>query len=509
MFDLIRANKRRSMVLVICMLLLLLSLGFLVGAALLPGVGMAMQQQGAPQAQQQFQFDPTGGFIGMAIAGVIWIVQALVAYFSGDAILLRAAGARKIEKEDAPQLFNVVEEMTIASQLSKMPDVYIIEDRAMNAFAAGRKEETAKVAITSGLLERLNRDQLQGVMAHEIAHIKHRDVLFMTMIGVMVGTIILLSDLFLRSLWYSSATRGRRYGGSKKGGGGQLQIILIVLAILLAILAPILAQFIYFACSRRREYLADAGAAVYTRYPEGLASALEVLSGDSAPLQRANRATAPMYIVNPLRGATAFSLHATHPPTKERIQILRSMAGGVSYANYQAAWRQQDRGAKMPRSIVQGEQAVPMREADPSSKQDSKKSQQQRMRETGDMLRSMHHFLFIPCACGTRIKLPPEWKKETAKCPRCKRVHTVPAAHLATAAAAGEILTRQSERDGFTREQPSRADASPEPLAIEKKRGEWQTFQCSCGRTKNLAPSFEAPRTRYSGCGREIRVNLI
>jgi heat shock protein HtpX len=498
MFELIRANKRRSAVLVVVMLAVLLTLGFTIGAAVMP-------------TTDGVTFDPTAGFIGLLVAGVIWIVQSLVAYYKGDSILLAASGARRIEKEDAPQLFNVVEEMTIASQLSRVPDIYIIDDPAMNAFAAGRKEETAKVAITSGLLERLNRDQLQGVMAHEIAHIKHRDVLFMTMVGIMLGTIIILSEVFLRMLRHGLAGGGRRYsGGGKRGGANGIQIAFFVIAIVLAIIAPLLAQIIYFACSRRREYLADAGAAVYTRYPEGLASALEVLSGSgNPPLKRATRATAPMYIVNPLQGIKAWSLHATHPPTKDRIQVLRSMAGGVSYAKYQEAWRQvEGRGAAMPASLTK-EAAAPARAADPASAAQSEKDTRQRMRETGDLLRSMNHFLFIPCACGMKMKLPPDWKKETATCPRCHRVNSVPVAQLATAAAAGELLRRQAGPGGFTQEEPGAPQGDAPPLAVEKKRGAWMTFKCTCGATKNLSPTFNAPRTRCASCGKDIAIRVV
>ncbi|MBI1320684.1 MAG: M48 family metalloprotease [Candidatus Hydrogenedens sp.] len=497
MFELIRANKRRSAVLVVVMLLILLALGFTLGLAMAPPV-------------DPDYIDPTGGFIGLFVAGVIWIVQSLVAYFKGDSILLAVSGARKIEKEDAPQLFNVVEEMTIAAQLSKMPDIYIIADPSMNAFAAGRSEATAKVAITSGLLERLNRDELQGVIAHEISHIKHRDVLFMTLVGVMVGTIIILSDLFLRTMRYGMfRSSGSRYGSSKRssGGGNGLQLALIVLAIVLALVAPIVAQLLYFACSRRREYLADAGAAVYTRYPEGLASALEVLSGTNPPLQRANRAVAPMYIVNPLHGMQAWSLHATHPPTADRIRVLRSLAGGVSYAKYVEAWQQVDRGAGVPKSML-AEQAAPIRAADPAAK--SAKDVQQRARETGDLLRSVSNFIFIPCVCGMKIKLPPEWKKETATCPRCKRVHTVPVAQLAQAAAAGEILRRQAQPGGFTKDiDDTKPAAGKTPALIQKKRGEWMSFKCPCGTTKNLSPTFDAPQTRCASCGRNIAVEVV
>ncbi len=501
MWELINANKRRSVVLVVAMFFLLASLGFLIGMAVFPGNVEALDSG--------FPLDPTGGMIGIAVAAAIWIVQALIAYFTGDAILLAASGARKIEKEDHPRLFNVVEEMVIASRLPKMPEVYIIEDPAMNAFAAGRKPETAKVAITTGLLERLNRDQLQGVMAHEIAHVVHRDVLFMTMLGVMLGTIVLLSELVLRSMRHMALGGGSRYGGSRKGkGGGGAQIVLLVLVVVLAILAPIIAQVIYFACSRRREYLADAGAAVYTRYPEGLASALEVLAGQHNKLQRVSKATAPMFIVNPLNPTARgmMGIMSTHPPTDKRIAVLRSIAQGVSYGTYQSAWSKLDRGAKMPASLA-SEAVVPVRGAGAEAQQEQaarNAEARERKRDTGDMMRKLHDFIFIPCGCGTRIKLPPEWKEPEVKCPKCGLSHAVPLAGLAATAA---IL--QERGVGGGQEIPFAQARNAGRQVVEKPRAAWVTVQCRCGQKKNLGPGFDAPTTRCQQCGNDIEVRII
>ncbi|GAI58015.1 unnamed protein product, partial [marine sediment metagenome] len=196
----------------------------------------------------------------------------------------------------------------------KMPDIYIIDDPALNAFATGRDPNRAAVAITSGLLQKLNRDQLQGVIAHEISHIKNRDVLLMAMSSVLLGTIVILAWYATRILFFSSMAGGRR---SSSSGGGSGQLIILAVGIVLIILAPIMAQLIYFAISRKREYLADASSALYTRYPEGLASALEKLAASTSQLKSANKATAPMYIINPFRkkGMQASNLTSTHPPT--------------------------------------------------------------------------------------------------------------------------------------------------------------------------------------------------
>ncbi len=284
----------------------------------------------------------------------------LVAFFQGDSIILGMAHARKIKPEDYPRLYNVVEEMKIASGLEKMPDIYIIDDPALNAFATGRDPNKASVAITSGLLQKLNRDELQGVMGHEISHVRNRDVLLMAITTVMLGTIVILAWYASRFLIFGGmGTRSRR--SSSSGGGGYAQIIILAVGLILIILAPIAAQLIYYAVSRKREYLADASSALYTRYPEGLASALEKLA-TGPELKSANKATAPMYITNPFKtGKRALSdLTSTHPPLADRIRILRAMAG-VSYADYDKAYRQVRGKGIVPAAVAASAGAVGLR----------------------------------------------------------------------------------------------------------------------------------------------------
>jgi heat shock protein HtpX len=287
------------------------------------------------------------GLAGMAIAGVVWGIMSLVAMFQGDSILLGVAGARKIKKEDNPRLYNVVEEMSIAAGLPKVPDVYIVDDPALNAFATGRDPNKSAVAITSGLLEKLNRDELQGVIAHEIGHIKNRDVSLMAISAVMLGAIVMLSWYASRTLFF---TGGRRRSSRDSGGGAN---IIAIIGLVLIILAPIFAQLIHLAVSRKREYLADASSALYTRYPEGLASALEKMTNSSTQVRTANQATAPMYTISPFTksGASLSSLMSTHPPIADRIRILRAM-GGNSYQNYEAAYEQVRKGRIIPKSAL-------------------------------------------------------------------------------------------------------------------------------------------------------------
>jgi heat shock protein HtpX len=204
------------------------------------------------------------GIGGLIIALLVWAVLNLIAYFDGDNILLSISGAKKINYDDHPRLYNIVEEVKIASGLERMPDIYIIDDPALNAFATGRDPNRASVAITSGLLQKLNRDELQGVIAHEISHIKSRDVLLMAFCSILLGAIVILAWYVSRIMFYGGM-------GSRRGsrGGGRGQVIILAVAIVMMILAPIIAQLIYFAISRRREYLADASGALYTRYPGG------------------------------------------------------------------------------------------------------------------------------------------------------------------------------------------------------------------------------------------------
>ncbi|HOZ49583.1 MAG TPA: M48 family metallopeptidase [Candidatus Hydrogenedentes bacterium] len=379
-------------------------------AALLLGLGYTIGEAVVPQ----------GGFIGLAVAGAVWAVMSLMAYFQGGNILLAVSGGKEITHDDHPQLFNVVEEMKIAAALPRMPKVYIVNDMAMNAFATGRSPDKAAVAVTAGLLGKLNRDELQGVIAHEMSHIVNRDVLLMSMAGVLLGTIVMVSEIFLRGLWHSGGGRSRRYQSSR--GGGQAQVVMMVVALVLAILAPILAKLIYFAISRRREYLADANAVVLTRYPEGLARALERIGGDSAILAHGNRATAPMYIKNPLKGAArhATSLTSTHPPIEERIRILRSIGGNVSYAEYRNAWAEiAGKGrAHMPASVLAQDNEAEVRKTREGAPESGGRRQ---LRDAGDLVRKLNGFTFLACACGLRFKLPPDYPHDAVKCPRCGR----------------------------------------------------------------------------------------
>jgi len=407
MWELIRANKRNSIILMTLMAAVLLLLGFIIGLSF---------------------FGPDGGFLGLIIAAAIWLLLTMISFSSGDQILLAASKAQPITHDVHPQLFNVVEEMKIAAALPAMPKIYIIPDPSPNAFATGRSPKSASVAVTAGLLGRLNRDELQGVIAHEISHILHRDILFVTLAGIMLGSIVLLSQVFLRSMFYSSMVGSRRRYSAGRGGGGQAQLIMLIIAIICAILAPIMAYLLYFALSRRREYLADAGAARLTRYPEGLAGALEKIANDKSPqLATANKVTAPMYIVNPFKKKKQMKLSdltSTHPPISERIRILRNMTHGASFKDYSDSFSNVTKAKTVIPPAALTKEAVALRQAGAEAKK--KQRLQTQMRQVGDIMRRVNQFVFLTCLCGLKLKIPPNYKRDKVTCPRCKRILDMP-----------------------------------------------------------------------------------
>lgn len=401
MWEIIRANERKSAILIILMGILLVGLGFGLGY-MLGGMETAIW--------------------GVIIASGIWLLQLLISFAAGKDIMLSTSGAREVSPDVHPQLYNVVEEMRIAAGMTTTPKVYIINSEMPNAFAAGMKPEKSVIAVTAGLLGRMNRDELQGVVAHEMSHIINRDIRFMTIAGVMLGTIVLLAEIAMRSMIFAGGS-SRRSSNSNSGGGAG-QIILIVVVILVAILAPIMAQLMYFAISRKREYLADASAARLTRYPEGLASALEKISMSDAQITTANKVTAPMYIVNPLNRTKTKKVSdwsSTHPPISERIRILRAMAGGAGYSNYEQAYASVKSGSHvMPASALTDAEAIPLRDGTVAGLDEKSVA-----RATGDIMMTVDKFRFINCSCGMKIKIPPTFRQSQLSCPRCGSKHSL------------------------------------------------------------------------------------
>ena len=257
----------------------------------------------------------------VVIAVIFSLFMNFFSYWFSDKIVLAMSGAHPIKREENLEFHRIVENLCITAGL-KMPKLYVINDESPNAFATGRNQEHSAVAVTSGLLQILNKNELEGVIAHELSHIGNKDILISTIVVILVGFVALLSDFFLRAQFF----RGRR---DSREGGGQAQLIMMLVGIVLAILAPIVAMIIQLAISRKREFLADASGTLLTRYPEGLASALEKISQNTTPLSRINKATAHLYISSPLKGGQSAGwlgkLFMTHPPAEERIRALRGM----------------------------------------------------------------------------------------------------------------------------------------------------------------------------------------
>lgn len=292
MYEHISSNLWRSRVLVVLFVAILAGMGYLFA-----------EVTGYPEI--------------LPLAVVFAVLSAIGSYYYSDKIVIAMSRARPATREEYAHLVNSVEGLALAAGIP-VPKIYVIDDTAPNAFATGRDPEHGVIAVTTGLLQKLNRVELEGVIAHEMSHIKDYDIRLMTLVAVLAGTVVLLSDWMMRTFWWGGGRRRRQSGGG---------LIVLLIALVAAILAPIVATLIQLAISRKREFLADAQGAMLTRYPEGLASALEKIAADTEPLEVANKATAHMYIVNPLKdiGGTLSSLFSTHPPIEERVRRLREM----------------------------------------------------------------------------------------------------------------------------------------------------------------------------------------
>jgi len=294
-YEEISANRRMTFFLFVVFFFLIIALGFIASLII-------------------------GSYFITPIFGVFAIIYILISYYNSDRIVTAISGAKPADEKRFKQLHNIVDEMAIAAGIPK-PRVYVIEDTAINAFATGRDPAHSVVCVTTGAVQFLSREELTGVVGHELSHIRNQDIKVMTIAAILVGLAVLLSDFLLRYMLWG----GR--GESRDSKGGAIMIVLVVVGVLLAILTPIIAQVINFAISRKREYLADASSAQLTRYPQGLADALRKIAADKEPLEAANKATAHLYIANPLKGQKLWmqSLFSTHPPIETRIERLMKM----------------------------------------------------------------------------------------------------------------------------------------------------------------------------------------
>ena len=292
-YDFISSNKRKSAVLMVIFFAFVLGIGYLL----------------------DYRYEFGGGAI--AFAAIYASVSGLVGYFSGDKIALRVSGAKPVTETDNPYLYRMVDNLCITTG-TPTPKVHVIDDPAINAFATGRDPEHASIAVTTGALKKLENEELEGVLAHELSHVRNYDIRLMTLVIILVGMISILSDFFFRSMIFGGNRRVR----DRDNGG-----LLMIIGLVLMILAPLISQLIRLAVSRRREFLADSSAVLITRFPEGLARALDKIRQDNQPMQRKSTATAHLFIANPLNGNAVTKLFSTHPPIEDRIAALRTMGG--------------------------------------------------------------------------------------------------------------------------------------------------------------------------------------
>jgi len=460
MWELIEKNKRKSLLVLILMFILMTALSGAIGLSIEPNYGL---------------------YWGAAFGILLWAVQSLVAYFLGDDIVLHFNMAVVVTPESSPQLYNIVEEMKIAAGLAVMPEIYIVQSQGMNAFATGIRPNKTAICVTSGLVENLNRDELQGVIAHEMSHILNRDVLFMTFAGVMLGTITMLSNALLKGTIFANSDRRSR---RKRGiGGGHPAIILILL--LLAIFAPILARIFYFTISKKREYLADATAARLTRYPIGLASALEKIAKQSS-VDFVSKITAPMFIVNPhFAGGDEDSIFAasTHPPIYKRIAILTQLqhGGTVSLGNYQKIYEKEvEKSQLLSNAVLKADSGEKIRQ---QSVEET--AQKPAAKAVEDIILANSGFKILTCECGLKIKLPPSSMQTKIKCPRCKRELSAESGKLDTASAGSET----------------------ELVFKRMSLTAWESFPCQCGKfTFQLSPLFRGTYVVCKRCGTKVKI---
>ena len=461
MWELIRINKRKSLFVLILMFILMVSFAGAVGAGFY---------------QENYL---TGMLWGAFIGVILWAIQAAVAYFAGDDIVLHFNMAVVVTPESYPQLYNIVEEMKIAAGLAVMPEIYIIESPGLNAFATGIRSEKTAICVTRGLVENLNRDEIQGVIAHEMSHILNRDVLFMTFAGVMLGTITMLSHVMLRGTAFANSSNRR---SRKKGGlpGGHPAVILIIL--LFAIVAPILARIFYFTISKKREYLADASAARLTRYPIGLASALEKIAKRSS-VDFVSKITAPMFIVSPhFTGGDEDSLFSasTHPPIYKRIAILTQLQhdGKVSLENYQKLYEKElSTSGLFSKTTLESDKSEAVR-AESTEKFTESRT------DVADIILANTGFKIVTCECGLKIKLPPSDLRMKVVCPRCRKEVSVSGQSAAAA-----------ENDG------------DELVFRRKNKNSWESFPCQCGNfTFQLSPLFRGTYVVCKRCKTKVKI---
>jgi len=457
MWQQIAANKRKTTVVLIISFILMLLIGSIFGVLFC----LYTVSYDRADGNGDLYLILWGIITGSGVATVLWLIQLACAFANGNNTVLGIFDACKLPPHSHKILENVVEEMSIAAGLPKPPQIYVIDSKMPNAFACGLKPDKSVVAVTTGLLTTLNRDELQGVIAHEISHIVNRDSSLLLYACVMFGTILLISDIGFRVFIRSS---GRRSSSSKGSGGAIILIVVLALAILSFVITPILIRILYSMLSKKREYLADACAAQLTRYPAGLASALYKISHSSYTVENSNGYTNAMFIVNPKEtekngnrtnyyneNISDFSASSisnslssgceTHPPTEERIKILMNMTGAglrdynealksvsrrkTTVLDREILKRAKDISIREPKEDFGATSAIPLMGIAANKAENITKNKnfyKKQKREAEDIIWKANGYIFKQCECGTKLKFPQSYKGQEISCPHCGNI---------------------------------------------------------------------------------------
>jgi heat shock protein HtpX len=494
MWELIRSNKRKCIVAAILLLIILLILiyatGFIIYIFYIFAYSTFNVNIGIDTFHSQYSI------ICLIVALLTWLIWTIIVSLYADDIILKVSKVVPAPKEFFPRLYNIVEEMKIAAGLSRMPNIYLMVDSAPNAFATGVRDNKMSIVVTTGLLEIMNRDELQGVIAHEMSHIYNKDSRFMVFVSTLVGSIFIVTDILIRYyLAQDSSSDNRRYSSEDEDGGdaiiGLVITLVIIPSFLFVISSRIIAYFSYFYMPKKREYLADAMAVQLTRYPEGLASALEKTSKTVENLVRVSPITAPIFFVNPIKrkNEKLSDISRTHPPISKRIEILRKMGGYADYKTYDLAHRQVTNKKKIiPVSTLGKSKKIPVIKPSVTEGLFTEGAKKYIYK----YLYAFSEHKFITCSCGLKVIVPPDSKSITI-CPKCGNLLETSKAVMTT------FVEKTQNKEVINTQQM-------EPLVYKRKSKGWETIECVCGHFLTLSPVFLGNNISCTSCGRIIKI---
>jgi heat shock protein HtpX len=512
--ELIRKNKLKSIFLLVLTILIVVLVGFILGDVIYT---MIIPDQSVNYEERRL-------FFSLGFAGVIGFLEILQVYLfirGEPKLFFSRMGMNIAERTKFQKLHNVIAEMTISAGLTQTPIAYVIPSRALNAMAFGSSPENSAIAVTAGLLAVCNRDELQGVIAHELSHIINRDALLLDICRNSLGMVIVMRDVMLRSIRWGATGRLNYRISSRKSKAFTAHLLLLLLGVIFVLFAPMLVEVIYLTISREREYLADAVSAKLTRYPVGLASALTKIAYSTHSVADIDKVTSAAFISQPRidMGITSKGSR-THPPIWNRIRILRQMSGGAGYIDYQKAYNavMLKSPGFMPGSMRGKNTSIPLRMAEVISGEPASVDSLEEMSilvnevRTDDIFRLTDGYSFINCDCGIKIKVPVSYDKFEIKCPRCGRIHKLSenmnsllSAMLEESAVTGDAATGIIREVMEEKNEPDYS--SEEEQTYVRKRKAWEEVQCRCGSKMQLSPTFLGKHVSCRKCNR--RINII